>query len=81
MPIKHGSGEHAELCAARMAEREHERKERARLVRVKRRRWLLWTPLALVGAVLLVWQLTSDMPIPLLVYVGIVMLLPTVVDV
>lgn len=48
---------------------------------VQRRRWLLWTPLALVGAVLVIWQVTSWEPTPVLLYAGIAMLLPWVVDV
>lgn len=50
-------------------------------VYVRRRRAWLWRPLAAVGAVLLVWQVTSWEPIPLLVALGILMCLPWVADV
>jgi hypothetical protein len=61
--------------------REYDRKLARRDMYRRRRQALLWRPLATVGAVLLVWQVTSDIPIPVLVYLGILMLVPTVVDV
>jgi hypothetical protein len=63
-----------------LLERKFERELARRDMYIRRRRALLWTPLALVGAALLVWQVTSDMPIPLLVYVGMLLCLPWVVD-
>jgi bacteriorhodopsin len=59
---------------------EQERREERRLMYVRRRRWLLWTPLAVCGVVLLAWQLTSAWPIPLVVYVAAAMCLPLAVD-
>lgn len=62
-------------------QREQERKARRRQMYVRRRRYLLWYPLACVGAVLLAWQLTSAWPIPIVVYVAAAMCIPLAVDV
>jgi hypothetical protein len=59
---------------------EQEVREERRQMYIRRRRALLWTPLACIGAVLLVQQVTADIPVPLFVFIGIGMLLPWVAD-
>lgn len=75
IPIRRVS--HVEVESERAIERQWAREDMHR----RRRQALLWRPLACVGAVLIIWQVTSDIPIPLLVWLGIAMVLPTVVDV
>lgn len=76
-PFRFGSTQHAEHARARLAERDEER----RFMFVRRRRWLLWTPLAALGAALLIWQVTLWEPSLALLLVGIAMCLPWVCDV
>lgn len=58
------------------------RRDETRRVSVytRRRRAWLWRPALLVGAALLTWQITADMPTPALVWFGIALVLPWVVD-
>jgi hypothetical protein len=58
------------------------RRDETRRVSVytRRRRAWLWRPLLAVGAVLVVTQITADNPVYLLVWVGIGLCLPWVVD-
>jgi hypothetical protein len=59
------------------------RRDETRRVSVytRRRRAWLWRPALLMGAALLAWQITSATPIPLLIFIGIALVLPWVVDV
>lgn len=77
VPIRYGSRQHAVLTMNRLAERKEERRQ----MYVRRRRRWLWNPLCLVGAVLVIWQVTSWTPTPVLLYLGGLMLIPWVVDV
>lgn len=52
-----------------------------RELHVMRRRWLLWTPLLLIGAGLLVWQVVTWNPSYWLVALGIALCLPWIGDV
>lgn len=49
-------------------------------VYIRRRRAWLWRPALVTGAALLAWQITSDIPTPALVYTGMLLCLPWVVD-
>lgn len=62
------------------AEKQQRQEAARRNLAMRRRRALLWTPLALAGVALLVWQVTSNVPIPALVFVGIFAVLPWIVD-
>lgn len=48
--------------------------------RAHRRRLAVFTPLALAGLVVLVWQLTAATPAPVLVGIGMAALLPLLVE-
>jgi hypothetical protein len=72
IPIQHIHG---------YVEIQFQRKEERRLMYVHRRRAWLWRPLAALGAVLLVAQITANVPVPALVFIGIGMCLPWVADV
>lgn len=61
-------------------EREFERKLAREDMFRRRRRWLLWTPLAAAGAVLIVWQVTLWEPSLPLLLLGLTMCLPWVAD-
>lgn len=68
---------HVEVVTAEKQQRQAEARRR---MHAARRRFWLWWPLAIAGAGLLVSQVTSDLPVPALVIVGILMCLPVIVD-
>lgn len=62
-------------------DRAMDRKEARRLMFVKRRRAWLWRPMLAVGAALLAIEIPASVPVPALVFLGIGLCLPWVVDV
>lgn len=74
--IKDSATSHVEMYDGNEARR----KEARRQLYVRRRRAWLWRPLASAGAAMLLWQVTSGIPTPALVFVGLFMVLPWIVD-
>lgn len=68
---------HVEVITAER--RQRQQAARRRMYAARRRFWLWW-PLAIAGAGLLVSQVTSDVPVPALVFVGLFMIIPVIVD-